>query len=41
MTTVEYIDRCNNRRLRGELGHVPPAEDETLRAMTPPGHRNP
>jgi putative transposase len=26
MATVEYIDWYNNRRLNGELGHVPPAE---------------
>jgi len=34
--TVEYIDWYNNRRLHGELGHVPPAEYEALHAMTPP-----
>jgi putative transposase len=34
MATVEYIDWYNNRRLHGELGHVPPAEHETLHAMT-------
>ncbi|WP_431882360.1 IS3 family transposase, partial [Micromonospora gifhornensis] len=36
MATVEYIDWYNNRRLHGELGHVPPAEHETLHAMTHP-----
>ncbi|MCY1145776.1 IS3 family transposase [Actinoplanes sp. Pm04-4] len=34
MATVEYIDWYNNRRLHGELGHVPPAEHEALDAMT-------
>jgi putative transposase len=34
MATVEYIDWYNNRRLHGELGHVPPAEHEALHAMT-------
>jgi putative transposase len=34
--TVEYIDWYNNRRLHGELGHVPPAEYEALHAMTHP-----
>jgi putative transposase len=36
MATVEYIDWYNNRRLHGELGHVPPAEHEALHAMTHP-----
>jgi putative transposase len=36
MATVEYIDWYNNRRLHGELGHVPPAEHEQLHAMTQP-----
>ena len=36
MATVEYIDWYNNRRLHGELGHVPPAEYESLHAMTQP-----
>jgi putative transposase len=36
MATVEYIDWYNNRRLHGELGHVPPAEYEALHAMTQP-----
>jgi putative transposase len=36
MATVEYIDWYNNRRLHGELGHVPPAEREALHAMTQP-----
>jgi putative transposase len=34
--TVEYIDWYNNRRLHGELGHVPPIEYEALHAMTHP-----
>jgi putative transposase len=34
IATVEYIDWYNNRRLHGELGHVPPAEYEALRAIT-------
>jgi putative transposase len=34
MATVEYIDWYNNRRLHGELDHVPPAEHEALHAMT-------
>jgi len=36
MATVEYIDWYNNRRLHGELGHIPPAEHEALHAMTRP-----
>jgi putative transposase len=36
MATVEYIDWYNNRRLHGELQHVPPAEHETLHATTCP-----
>lgn len=36
MATVEYIDWYNNRRLHGELGHIPPAEHEELHAMTHP-----
>ncbi|XVV10812.1 IS3 family transposase [Actinoplanes sp. CA-131856] len=36
MATVEYIDWYNNRRLHGELDHVPPAEHEALHAMTQP-----
>jgi putative transposase len=36
MATVEYIDWYNNRRLHGELGHVPPAEYEALHAMAHP-----
>jgi putative transposase len=36
MATVEYIDWYNNRRLHGELGHIPPAEYESLHAMTQP-----
>jgi putative transposase len=30
IATVEYIDWYDNRRLHGELGHVPPAEYEAL-----------
>jgi len=36
IATVEYIDWYNNRRLHGELGHLPPAEYEALHAMTLP-----
>ncbi|HEU5473302.1 MAG TPA: IS3 family transposase [Actinophytocola sp.] len=36
IATVEYIDWYNNRRLHGELGHIPPAEHEQLHAMTHP-----
>ncbi|MFF0148630.1 integrase core domain-containing protein [Amycolatopsis sulphurea] len=36
IATVEYIDRYNNRRLHGELGHTPPTEHEALHAMTHP-----
>ncbi|MEV0136908.1 IS3 family transposase [Dactylosporangium sp. NPDC050688] len=36
MATVEYIDWYNNRRLHGELGHLPPAEYEALHTMTQP-----
>lgn len=36
LATVEYIDWYNNRRLHGELGHVPPAEYEALHSMTHP-----
>ncbi|MFC5001931.1 IS3 family transposase [Dactylosporangium cerinum] len=36
MATVEYIDWYNNRRLHGELGHVPPAEYEARHAVTQP-----
>ncbi len=36
LTTVEYIDWYDNRRLHGELRHVPPAEYEALHAMTHP-----
>jgi putative transposase len=34
LATVEYIDWYNNRRLHGELGHLPPVEYEALHAMT-------
>jgi putative transposase len=36
LATVEYIDWYNNRRLHGELGHLPPAEYEALHAMPRP-----
>ena len=36
MATVEYIDWYNNRRVHGEIGHIPPAEHEALHAMTHP-----
>jgi putative transposase len=36
LATVEYIDWYNNRRLHGELGHLPPAEYEALHMMTHP-----
>jgi putative transposase len=36
IATVEYIDWYNNRRLHGELGHVPPAEHEARHGMTHP-----
>ncbi|CRK55341.1 Mobile element protein [Alloactinosynnema sp. L-07] len=36
IATVEYIEWYNNRRLHGELGHLPPAEYEALHAMTHP-----
>ena len=36
IATVEYIDWYNNRRLHGELGHLPPTEHEALHAMTHP-----
>ena len=28
LATAEWIDRCNQRRLHGETGHIPPAEGE-------------
>jgi putative transposase len=36
IATVEYIDWYNNRRLHGELGHIPPAEHEALHAAANP-----
>ena len=36
IATVEYIDWYNNRRLHGELGHLPPVEHEAPHAMTHP-----
>ena len=35
IAVAEYIDWFNQRRLHGELGHVPPAEYEALHAATP------
>lgn len=35
IATVEYIDWYNNRRLHGELEHVPPAEYEALHMTHP------
>ncbi len=29
LCTAEWIDWYNNRRLHGEIGHVPPVEYET------------
>ena len=34
VAVAEYIDWFNQRRLHGELGHVPPAEYEALHAAT-------
>lgn len=34
VAVAEYIDWFNQRRLHGELGHVPPAEHEALHATT-------
>ncbi|MFI8008384.1 integrase core domain-containing protein, partial [Streptomyces sp. NPDC086010] len=34
IAVAEYIDWFNQRRLHGELGHVPPAEFEALYATT-------
>jgi Transposase and inactivated derivatives len=34
VAVAEYIDWFNQRRLHGELGHVPPAEYEALYATT-------
>lgn len=34
VAVAEYIDWFNQRRLHGELGHVPPAEYEALHATT-------
>ncbi|GGM15486.1 IS3 family transposase [Promicromonospora citrea] len=36
IATVEYVDWYNNRRLHGELGHVPPAEYEASHAAADP-----
>ena len=35
--TADYIDWFNNRRLHGEIGHVPPAEFETAYRATQRG----
>jgi putative transposase len=35
IAVAEYIDWFNQRRLHGELGHVPPAEYEALHAAEP------
>ena len=32
--TAEYVDWFNNRRLHGEIGHVPPAELEVAYRAT-------
>ncbi len=36
IAVAEYVDWFNNRRLHGEIGHVPPAEYEALHALTNP-----
>jgi putative transposase len=35
IAVAEYIDWFNQRRLHGELGHVPPAEYEALHTASP------
>lgn len=35
VAVAEYVDWFNQRRLHGELGHVPPAEYEALHTATP------
>ena len=35
IAVAEYVDWFNNRRLHGELGHVPPAEFEASYAPEP------
>ncbi|MEV8480089.1 integrase core domain-containing protein, partial [Streptomyces sp. NPDC051173] len=35
VAVAEYIDWFNQRRLHGELGHVPPAEYEATHTATP------
>ncbi|MGH3381840.1 MAG: integrase core domain-containing protein, partial [Actinoallomurus sp.] len=35
VAVAEYIDWFNQRRLHGELGHLPPAEYEALHTATP------
>lgn len=27
---MEWVDWCNNRRLHGEIGHIPPVEHEAI-----------
>ncbi|MET9663545.1 IS3 family transposase, partial [Streptomyces sp. NPDC006510] len=34
IAVAEYVDWFNQRRLHGELGHVPPTEFEALHATT-------
>jgi putative transposase len=34
VAVAEYVDWFNQRKLHGELGHVPPAEYEALHAAT-------
>lgn len=36
IAVAEYVDWFNQRRLHGELGHVPPAEFEALHASPAP-----
>lgn len=36
ISVAEYVDWFNQRRLHGELGHVPPAEFEALHASPAP-----
>lgn len=38
IATAEYIDWFNNRRLHGEIGHVPPAELEAAYRATAREH---
>jgi putative transposase len=34
IATAEYVDWFNNRRLHGEIGHIPPTELEALHGLT-------